>query len=172
MTDWSKNLSWLHQKQPAVPVVVFRKLDVIERLAPPRLRTNAASVEGTTPTAERLRAPLPEPQRNPVRTLNNFQTIWDVLFEDTAHSSRTPSSHSDHRKVWLGHLYSILLSATENTSSMKIIASASLHSAHLFEKMRGMTAQNNCCMSSGRMKWKATSDWWFGLTVSRQGRGS
>lgn len=99
MTDRSKNISWLHQKQPAVPVVVFRKLAVIERLAPPRLRTNAVSVEGTTPTVERLRALLPELQRNPVRTLNRCQTIWDVLFEDTAHSSHTATSHSEHRNV-------------------------------------------------------------------------
>lgn len=33
--------------------VVLRKLAVIERLAPPKLRTNAASAEETTPTAGR-----------------------------------------------------------------------------------------------------------------------
>lgn len=58
-----------------VVVVVFRKLAVIERLAPLRLRTNAASVEGTTPTAGRLRAPLPEPQRNPVRVRGNVAFV-------------------------------------------------------------------------------------------------
>lgn len=133
--------------------VVLRKLAVTERLAPPRLRTSAASAEETTPTAGRWRAPLLEPQRNPVSTYRLWPYprcfVWGcssfITYTLIAQRSLIRPLRVNHR--W--------------RSSLLLLMS----SAGLFENWK--TAWNICCVSSGRLKWKAECDSWCVVTGKR-----